>query len=235
MNHDVQIVRAGRIAATCEPRTWRWAQENAATVASHWQELKRERPQLFDGRVLLLSAFELAGDEATARYFPTDFSRFLAWRDLDYPDRTVGNGFAMGALQGSDGAYVCGVMGDHTANAGRIYFPSGTPDLSDVTEDDRVDLAGSVLRELKEETDLPPESYRVADHWIVVRQWPAIAFLRPILFDEPAEDVAERIRAAIARQRNPELSNAQVVRSLDDVDTRKMPRFLQAFFRHAFA
>jgi 8-oxo-dGTP pyrophosphatase MutT (NUDIX family) len=234
-DRDPKILRVSRIVATWEPRVWQWADENAAAIASHWDALRRERPQLFDGRVLLLSRFAFADDEAIAGYFPTDFSRFLGWRDLDYPDRTVANGFAMGALQGSDGAYVCGVMGGHTANAGRIYFPSGTPDPSDITDDDAVDLAGSVLRELREETDLSPESYRVADHWIVVRHWPAIAFLRPILFDEPAENVAERIRAAIARQRDPELSGAHVMRGFDDVDDSRVPRFLQFFFRHAFA
>ena len=73
-----------------------------------------------------------AGDRFSASYFETDFASFLAWRDWGFPDRSVFNGFGMGALRCSDGAFVLGEMGRHTSNAGRIYFPSGTPDPDDI-------------------------------------------------------------------------------------------------------
>ena len=118
-----------------------------------------EKSALWNGRVLLGRNPVFEGERLSASYFETDFASFLAWRDWGFPDNSVFNGFGMGALLSSDGAFALGEMGQHTANAGRIYFPSGTPDLDDV-RDGAVDISGSVARELKEETGLAPADYR---------------------------------------------------------------------------
>ena len=123
---------------------------SAANVV-RFAEQQRLKPHLWNGRVLLGRDPVFAGDRLSASYFETDFASFLAWRDWGFPDKEVFNGFGMGALLASDGAFVCGVMGEQTANAGRIYFPSGTPDLDDI-RGETVDIAGSVMRELEEET-----------------------------------------------------------------------------------
>jgi hypothetical protein len=234
VNREILITRVERIEARSMPKAWLWAMENRAAIRANWAARRADKPRMFNGRVLLIQDLAVAPGLCRATYFEADFADFLGWRDLGYPDSTIGNGFAMGALQGSDGAFVCGVMGGHTANAGRVYFPSGTPDLSDLRPDGTVDLATSVTRELVEETALPPETYQVANDWIVVRHWPAIAFLRPIACLEPAEAIAARIRAAIAYQQDPELAGAIVIRGPEDVDPKTMPLFLQSFFRWAY-
>ncbi len=234
MNRDVLIAQVAQVHARCEPYEWLWPRENEAAVRANWAERTRDKPSMFNGRVLLVNEVTIADGCCDTTYFETDFADFLAWRDLGYPDPSITNGYAMGALQGSDGAFICGVMGGHTANAGRVYFPAGTPDPSDLRPDGTVDLSGSVLRELSEETDLPAESYRVAEGWTVVRQWPALAFFRFITCSEPAEVVARIIRANIARQDDPELSGAKVIRGPDDIDPRMMPLSVQSFLRWAF-
>src|SRR5512139_100528 len=125
---------------------WPFAEERRAEIAAHFADRQRERSQMWNGRVLLGRDPVFEGGRFAARYFETDFASFLAWRDWGFPDKAVFNGFGMGALRASDGAFVMGEMGQHTANAGRIYFPSGTPDLDDV-RDGALDIPGSVVRE----------------------------------------------------------------------------------------
>jgi 8-oxo-dGTP pyrophosphatase MutT (NUDIX family) len=119
-------------------------------------------------------------------------------------------------------------MGEHTANAGRIYFPSGTPDLSDI-RDNRLDVAGSVVRELEEETGLTSADYRNDPHWdCVTTDGVAMAMIQRLQADMPGEALRERIEADLARQREPELVRIHLVRSRDDF-TATMPRFVTAY------
>jgi 8-oxo-dGTP pyrophosphatase MutT (NUDIX family) len=120
-----------------------------------------------------------------------------------------------------------GVMGDHTANAGRIYFPSGTPDLDDI-RDGALDIAGSVARELEEETGLAPGEYRSDADWHCVYTGPALAMMRLLHVDMSGEALRARIEANLALQPSPELSAIHLVRGMHDL-TDAMPRFVTAF------
>ena len=143
------------------------------------------------------------------------------------------NGFGMGALRCADGAFVLGEMGQHTSNAGRIYFPSGTPDLDDI-RDGTVDISGSVTRELEEETGLAPGEYESEPDWHCIYTGPAVAMIRMLRVDMPGDAVRDRIVANLAAQRQPELSAIHLVRGTRDL-TSAMPRFVTAFIEAQFA
>ena len=83
---------------------------------------QREKPQIWNGRVLLGRNPVFTGDRFSASYFETDFASFLAWRDWGFPDRDVFNGFGMGALRCADGAFVLGEMGQHTVQCRAHLF-----------------------------------------------------------------------------------------------------------------
>jgi 8-oxo-dGTP pyrophosphatase MutT (NUDIX family) len=168
-----------------------------------------------------------SGDHFSADYFEADFASFLAWRDWGFPDNSVFNGFGMGALRGNDGAFVLGEMAGHTANAGRIYFPSGTPDLDDL-RNGMVDIAGSVAREVEEETGLTAADYTAVDHWDCVVSGAAIAMMRILDVDMPGEALRKKIKANLATHISPELSAIHLVRGPADF-TPAMPRFVTAF------
>src|SRR6202030_3427041 len=167
------------------------------------------------------------GERFAASYFEADFASFLAWRDWGFPDASVFNGFGMGALRASDGAFILGEMGPHTSNAGRVYFPSGTPDLDDI-RDGAVDIAGSVAREVEEETGLKPADYRAGADWDCVVSGAAVAMIRMLNVDVSGDAVRARIEANLARQSQPELSAIHLVRETSDL-TASMPRFVTTF------
>src|ERR1035438_4965201 len=148
------IHRVTTLGLGLQPWSWPFAQARRAEIDAHFAIQQREKPQMWNGRVLLARNPDFSGDRFSASYFETDFANFLAWRDWGFPDASVFNGFGMGALRCSDGAFVLGEMGEHTANAGRIYFPSGTPDPDDI-RGDAVDIAGSVAQIGRENAGTP--------------------------------------------------------------------------------
>lgn len=220
------IHRVTTLDLVFEPRPWSFADERRAEISAHFALKQREKP-IWNGRVLLGRDPVFTGERFSASYFEADFASFLAWRDWGFPDADVFNGFGMGALRCSDGAFVLGEMGQHTSNAGRIYFPSGTPDLDDI-RGDAVDISGSVAREVLEETGLAPADYRARAHWDCVVSGRAIAMIRILDVDHPGEALRARIEANLAGQHQPELSAIHLVRETRDL-TAAMPRFVVAF------
>jgi len=221
------IHRVTALDLPVRPFAWPFAQARRAEIEVHFAERQRERPKLWNGRVLIGRNPEFSESRFSADYFEVDFASFLAWRDWGFPDRGVFNGFGMGAVRSSDGAFVLGEMAQHTANAGRIYFPSGTPDPDDV-RDGAVDVAGSVVREIFEETGLARQDYTAEPHWDCVVVGAAIAMIRLLNVDMGGEALRARINANLARQHHPELSAVHLVRSRADF-TAAMPRFVTAF------
>jgi 8-oxo-dGTP pyrophosphatase MutT (NUDIX family) len=227
------IHRITQLDLRLTPRPWPFADARRAEIAAHFAAKQAEKPDMWNGRVLLGRNPEFSGQRFGADYFESDFASFLAWRDWGFPDPEVFNGFGMGALRCADGAFVLGEMGQHTSNAGRVYFPSGTPDLDDI-RDGAVDIAGSVVRELLEETGLTPADYRADGDWHCVVSGFAIAIIKILDVDMVGEALRAKIEASLARQTQPELSSIHLVRKTGDF-TAAMPRFVTAFLEAQFA
>jgi 8-oxo-dGTP pyrophosphatase MutT (NUDIX family) len=226
------IDRVATLELPYEPRVWPFAMDRRAEISTHFAEKQRERPAIWNGPVLLARDPVLENGTLAASYFEADFASFLAWRDWGFPDKQVFNGFGMGALRSSDGAFVLGEMAPHTANAGRIYFPSGTPDPGDI-RGGAVDIAGSIVREMEEETGLTSADYDVDPDWYCVRIGASIAMMRLLTVDCPGEELRERIEANLANQVRPELSAIHLVRERSELSA-AMPRFVTAFIEQQF-
>jgi 8-oxo-dGTP pyrophosphatase MutT (NUDIX family) len=228
---ELSVVRLARLAFRFAPRPWPFADARRAEIDQYFAGLRAAKPQLYNGRVLLLHQVGRADDTLSGSFFETDYASFLAWRDWGFPDPAVHNCFAMGALRTADGAFLLGVMGPHTANAGRVYFPAGTPDPDDVRPDGTVDLEGSVRRELGEETGLTPADYTMEAGWSLVPAGPRFALFKLLQARETADVLRDRVLGYLARETEPELSGVHIVRGPADLGP-ALPPFTEAYIRH---
>jgi len=141
--------------------------------------------------------------------------------------------FGAAAIVAADGAVLLGVMGEHTVQAGRVYFPCGTPDRNDIV-DGRVDLDLSAQRELREETGLDVAEFTAEPGWTAVFDGSLIMQVKVLRSGEGAKVLRARILAFLARQKQPELADIRIVRGASDF-TDAMPRFVTAFLAQRFA
>lgn len=221
------IAHFDRLELNFSPKPWAFADARRAGIDAHFAALKREKPALWNGRVLLLH--EQASENGVFRgsYLETDFASFAAWRDWGRPAAGVNDCFGAAAVMTSDGACLLGVMGAHTINAGRVYFPCGTPDPSDIVAE-KVDLNLNVRRELKEETGLDANDFQAEPGWTSVIVGPLIAHIKVLRATDTAVHLRERILGHLAREKQPELADIRIVRGTADFDA-AMPDFVTGF------
>jgi len=226
---EPSIIPLTRLDLWFEAARWPFADERRAEIDAHFAKLRVDKPAMWNGRVLLLRRGEITEGVLSGAYSEVDFASFIAWRDWGFPDTSVRNCFPMAALRASDGAFLLGVMGAHTANAGRIYFAAGTPDPNDVAGD-RVDLEGGVMRELAEETGLAPPDVSPESGWTAVLDGQRIALMKIVQAHVGADALAGRIREFLSAQTLPELADIHIVRGLSDLQP-SMPAFVTAFLK----
>ena len=222
----VEIVPVERVEITVAPWQWEFAVKRRAEIDAHFA-VRQQRQPLWNGRVILLKDYRIENGMLSGSGFETDFASFVAWRDWNFPDRDVFNVFAMAAVRAADGGYLLGQMADHTASAGFLYFPCGTPDLEDVS-DGKLDLEGSAARELFEETGTDITTLAAEPGWSLVREQNFIALIKRLTSAENAQQLRTRILYYLASGTHSELSDIRVVSGRGDL-TAQVPAFVAAF------
>jgi 8-oxo-dGTP pyrophosphatase MutT (NUDIX family) len=233
MNEAPRLFSVDRLELTFAPKPWVFAAERRAEIEAYFAALRRERPAIWNGRVLLLHAQVVRDGVFHGQYLETDYASFAAWSAWGRPAAGVHDCFGAAAVQAGDGAFLLGVMAPHTFHAGEIYFPCGTPDPDDIVGG-KVDLDFSVRRELKEETGLDPAQLTPEPGWTTVVDGGLIAQIRLLRSHEPADRLRDRMLAHFKRETQPELADIRIVRGPSDFDT-AMPRFVTAFLAQRFA
>jgi hypothetical protein len=233
MTHNLpqpEIVALDGVDIALEPWSWPFAAERRDEIDEHFASLQRQRSGLWNGRVLLMHRYAVAGRVLRGACFETDYAALCAWRDWDFPDPAVVNFFAAAALGSADGAYLVGEMAAHTAAAGLRYFPCGTPEPDDMDVRGRFDLSGNLRRELSEETGIAIEELDCEPGWSFVRDRCFVGLLKRVTARESAEALRARIMRYLKSETRPEFCDIRIVRGAGDLDAR-MPAFVVAFLQ----
>src|SRR5258705_13808306 len=119
------IHRVTTLDLSFRSRPWPFADERRADIDAHFAIKQREKPSLWNGRILLARNPAFTGNRFSADYFESDFASFLAWRGLGFPAWDVFNGFGVGAPRGWDGGVGVGGKGGPPRNARGLSFPRG--------------------------------------------------------------------------------------------------------------
>jgi hypothetical protein len=232
MNEAPRLFRVDRLELTFAPKSWAFAVERRAEIDAYFAALQRQRPAIWNGRVLLLHRQVVKDGVFSGDYLETDYASFAAWSAWGRPAAGVHDCFGAAAVQAGDGAFLLGVMAPHTFHAGNIYFPCGTPDPDDIVGG-KVDLDFSVRRELTEETGLDPEEFTPEPGWTTAVDGGLIAQIRLLRSPASADVLRERMRAYLGSEKQPELADIRIVRGREDFDS-AMPRFVTAFLAQQF-
>ena len=229
---DIAVFPVDRLDLVFAPKPWPFAEERRSEIDAYFAGLQRAKPELWNGRVLLMHRQVMADGVFRGEFLETDYASFAAWTAWGQPRAGVHDCFGAAAIVAADNAMLLGVMGPHTYNAGKIYFPCGTPDPADIVGG-KVDFDGSVRRELKEETGLDAAEFTAEPGWATVVDGVLVAHLKVLRSNERAEPLRARMVEHLRSEERPELDDIVIVRGPDDFDP-AMPRYVTAFLEVHF-
>ena len=227
MRETPSISHIDRLDLSFAPKPWDFAVERRDEIDAFFAALRRDKPSIWNGRVLMLHHHAIKDGVLHGEYLETDYASFAAWRQWGGPAAKVHDCFSAAAILAADGAFLLGVMGPHTFNGGKIYFPCGTPDPKDIVGD-KVDLELSVRRELHEETGLSVAEFASEPGWTMITDGPLIAQIKVLRSDEDSVALRKRVLLHLASEQQPELADIRIIRKHKDLDP-AMPRFVTAF------
>jgi 8-oxo-dGTP pyrophosphatase MutT (NUDIX family) len=119
----------------------------------------------------------------------------------------------------------------HTAASGRVYPMAGTPDLEDV-KDGKLDIEGSIVRELMEEAGLEASDAQREPGYLLVEDGGMCSLNAVFTFDAPSRELKARMMSHIESQEQPELDDIVVFRRAAFHVHHRMPGFARTLVQH---
>lgn len=211
---------------------WAWADENASAIKRFWSKAHADKPSMFNGPVLVMNGHGVRDGVLAGDVLKTDFASFLYWKDKGLPDEAaVRNVFGCAVVRSADGHLLFGRMAPHTAGSGRVYPMAGTPDLEDIT-DGKLDIEGSIIRELMEEAGLDAADASRAPGYLLVEEGGMCSLNAVFTFDAPSRELKARMMQHIETQETSELDEIVVFRRAAFHVHHRMPGFARTLVQH---
>ncbi|MBW3095860.1 hypothetical protein [Pseudohoeflea coraliihabitans] len=214
-----------------------WYADNRVAIERFWAEEVCRRPFLYNGFVVLFEPPHMAAGRLTAKGYVTPYAGLLYF--LAEGARTEGakaagvcHLFGAPALSSSDGALLLVRMAARTANAGRIYAPSGSLDDSDVVAG-RADLNANMQREVFEETGLDLKQARAEPGFLLFRDGAICTLVRRYHMPESAAALERRVRAFIAQQDDAEIDDVVMIGAAEEISA-AMPSYIRRYIEFHF-
>lgn len=211
---------------------WAWAEDNATAVKRFWKKAIVDKPAMFNGQVLVMGQHTLSDGCLTGAIHKTDYASFLYCKDKGLPeDAGIRNVFGCAVVRSSEGHLLFGRMAPYTATSGRVYPMAGTPDPDDIT-DGKLDIEGSMKRELLEETGLSTEDATRQTGYMLIENAGMSAVCAVFDFDVPSRDLKARMINYIDLQDQPELDEIVIFRRAGFHVHHRMPGFARILVQH---
>lgn len=220
-SHAVTRVRDCSLHVVAED--WAFALENAEAIDAHWARRSRENATYFNGIIHLMRRSQIEAGMFHGEFLRTDFKSYLYWRETGFPPAEVLDGFGSALIRSGEGHIVLGRQRAGNINSGLTYLPGGFIDERDVGERGVIDIEGSILREVQEETGLSGGDYLVQPGYILTLDGPMLSMAREIVSPLPAEGLRRRILDHFAGDTSSELTDAVIVRAPEDIDGAAAP------------
>jgi 8-oxo-dGTP pyrophosphatase MutT (NUDIX family) len=176
-------------------------------IDAEWQRRLAANPRLFDGDVVLATRMEIAGGRLHGVCRPIRYAGLLHFLGLEEAEAVASGYFHVycwAAVVSGDGKALMGRMAAHTANAGRIFFPSGSLEAADFPGG-LADIDGNMARELREETGLLLSDAAPDPHYLLARSARTAALMRVYRFSQSAAELVESAQAHLDGGKDDEL------------------------------
>ncbi len=195
-------------------------------IDAYWKERRASNPALFNGDFYLTVDCSIDGERLEAICRRTDFATFLFW--LDHPTNIEGvfHIFSLAAMVSTDNKILMGKMATHTANAGRVYIPSGSISDDDLSNG-KMDFDGCMRREAFEETGVKLNPSQAQDHFTLIEKKGVLALIKGFSIDLTSYDLLKQVNANLPLLEEQELEGVYAYGPGEIDET--MPEFLKDY------